>query len=185
MPYIFSGAYDMQITFDFAAKRIVLDGPEADLLSLIEAVRTIAPKLPQLTVNTVVPAATGHTSAAGSPATGNAGGNEDRRAPNGNATMREFARGLAPGTHSERIATIAYFMKHHEQKETFSPKEMDASYLACGFQKPSKMPIALSDAKKIRYVANSGYGQWRIDRDGENWVIGKINTPTTEENGKD
>jgi hypothetical protein len=166
----------MKITFDFAAKRVVIDGAEQDLMNLIAAVRELAPSLPQLTVNAIAPDQASappppphrqqETPAAGRPAT------------NGDTTtLREFARSLEPDTHAERIAAIAFYVKDREGRAFFAPKDMDSWYLACGFKKPSAMPIALSDAKKVRYVSNSGYGKWEIDRDGENWVIGRLNRP--------
>lgn len=175
----------MTITLDFAGKRIVLDGAEKELLALIEAVRKLAPTLPQLTVNSVgtesPPTSGGAVGGAGSAS------NQPQGRPGERSTMRDFVRGLNPKTHSEKIAAIAYFVSQFENRPSFSPKEMDGWYTACNLAKPSTMSIALSDAKKLRYVFSAGYGQWKLDRDGENWVIGQVNRTfsSAAESGKD
>jgi len=171
----------MQITFDFSAQRIVVDGPEAELLSLLDAVRKIAPGMPQITINTVASSGAKDEH----PGRERHGGWADR----GNAsstpkTMREFVKSIDASTHSQKISSIAYFLKNHDKKDRFSPKEMDGYYTVCGFTKPSSLPVALSDAqKKSRYIKNVSYGQWELDTDGENWVIGRLEHPSDVSSG--
>lgn len=80
------------------------------------------------------------------------------------------------GNTSERLAAIAYYVKHHEEEETVSPKQMSRWFTICGFQKPSQMGVAFSDARRQHgYVENVGRGEWRITTNGENLIIGKLN----------
>ncbi|MEX2185962.1 MAG: hypothetical protein WD875_04170 [Pirellulales bacterium] len=166
----------MKVTFDLARQSISIEGDSDNLLSVLAAVRDVAPALTQISILTT-PA--GKPSSPPPPANSNGQGNGDGSAPASDLTgqtLRQFARGLQLDNASERIAAIAYYEKTNEDRQSFSAKQMDEWFGLCGFQKPSQMPVAIFDAKrKYGYIETAGHGQSRIARGGENLVIGKMN----------
>jgi len=175
----------MKVTFDLAARQISIDGDGPELLKLLETVRAVAPQLPNIQIATkgelhAPPALYTGTG----PGTGTGVGmvNQDYSPPSIGAlqsgqTVRQFVRGLPLDNAAERIAAIAYYIKTHEGRNDFSPKEMDSWFSICGLQKPAQMGVAIFDTKrKYGYIDNgNGRGQWRLTIGGENLVIGKLN----------
>jgi hypothetical protein len=165
----------MKVTFDFAAQKISVEGDAPQLLEVVAAVRELAPSLKEIVINP-----NGARSAASDHPptkpqfTGSGGQNGG---PLSGQTIRQFVKSLGVSTASERIAAIAYYVKHQDGKDVFSPKEMDGWFGICGLQKPAQMPVAVSDAKRhTGYVDNAGHGKWRITNNGENLVVGKLNS---------
>jgi hypothetical protein len=156
------GGYIMKVTFDFSKNQIGIEGEGPELISVLQVVRDIAPKIPEIKISTQAPSASGDEK-------------PPREALGNNQTLRQFARSLVVDNISEKIATIGYFLKRHEGRDTFSPKELADLFVTCGFQKPAEMSVALNDAKrKYGYVDNAGVGKWKLTTSGENVIIAKL-----------
>jgi hypothetical protein len=170
----------MKVVFDFAKQQISIDGDEQRLLEVLGVVRQIAPLLTKIEITT---SAAAPQSLASSPrlTLPSQTGSDTSQAGNGaplqtGQTGRQFVRRLVLDNAYERIAAIAYYYKTYEGRQFFSPKEMDNWFAICGFQKPSQMPVAMSDAsRKYGFVESSARGQWRLTTSGENLIIGKLN----------
>lgn len=159
----------MKIRFDFALRQISLEGDNAEVSALINALRDLAPSFPS--INIAFDAPTNVVT--------------QERAPTGNGeltqvsqamgqSLRHFVRSLALENNSERIAAIAFYQSRHGGRPTFSPREMGEWFVQCGFPQPGQMPVAVFDAKrKYGFVESAGRGSWRVSRVGENLVIGK------------
>jgi hypothetical protein len=168
----------MKITLDFAANKISIEGDAPQLLEIIAAVREAVPSIEEIVIT---------TNSTRAPHSGPGPGESLPRLPspprsgsNGKTlngqTIRQFVRSLPLRTAQERIVAIAYYMKHQEGRDVFSPKEMDGWFSICALPKPSQMPVALSDAKRhAGYVDSAGYGKWKLTNNGENLVVGKLN----------
>lgn len=164
----------MKVHFDFDRRAISIEGQEPELVELLKLVREIAPKLPQITISI-------HSIPVSNQTVANDQKGGSLAAQASNQSMRQFARSLSLSNAAERIAALAYYGKHIEGKETFSPKEMSATFMACGFQSPAQMPVAVFDAKKrYGYIESAGRAKWRITTSGENLIVGK-----TEESKKE
>ena len=163
----------MKVVFDFSAQQIAIEGDGPQLLELIGKVRELAPKLTHIQI------VTSH-SATGVIA-GNGNENDNKHNPSGVGTLKQFARQLSFQNLSERIAAIAYYLKNHEDRETFSPKEMEQAFTFAAFQKPSQMSVAISDAsRKLGYLETGGYGKWKLTTQGENLITRKLNEVAQE-----
>lgn len=159
----------MKVTFDFARKRIGIEGDGPELVSLLQLVRDIAPKLTGINI---VAGEIGEPDP--EPPGERNGGRSAKEAGQGFQTLREFARSLTPTNLAERIAVIGYYVAKHDGKNTFSPKEMANWFAMCGFEKPSQMSVAIFDARrKYGYLDSAGHGEWRLTTQGENLVIRK------------
>lgn len=175
----------MKVTFDFCKQAISIEGEEPKLVELLTLARSIAPLLSQIQITTRSPSASSPESVRPSPIpiqSGQSeeqltGGNGDGAGPTIHGqTLRQFVRSLTLENAYERAAAIAYYIKRHENREFFSPKEMGEWFTHCGLQRPSQMPVAMSDAKrKYGYIDSAGYGKWRITTSGENLIVGKMN----------
>jgi hypothetical protein len=161
----------MKVIFDLQSGRLVIEGDGPDLIQVLEAARSLGPKLSQIQIIT------------SGGASGDSVAESDRetqattpvRQNSAGKTLRQFARSLTLNNASERIAAIAYYVNKIEGRPGFSPKEMDGWFTMCGFQKPSQMPVALFDTKrKYGYAENAARGVWRISNQGENLIIAKI-----------
>ena len=171
----FEGTH-MKVLFDLHTKSVSIEGDGPEVVQLLELVRDIAPKLPQITINTSPTNGEQPKREEIKPAINNGDGG------NGGETLRQFCRKLSLASNSERIAAIGYFKKHHEQVASFTPKEIGQWFTICGFQKPSQMSVAVFDARKRRgYVDTAGQGSWKLTTEGENLVIGKLNNEENED----
>jgi hypothetical protein len=161
----------MKVLFDFSAGQIGIEGDGPELVQLLQLVHEIAPKLPAINILTTPPkAGNGQTNGAGKHSL-----IADHPAPANGTTMRQFVRSLSLGSVAERITAIAYYQKHHGQRDSVSPKEMADWFTHCGLQKPSQMPVAMFEAKKrCGYMENASHGLWKISTQGENFVTGKL-----------
>jgi len=162
----------MKVTFDFATQRISIDGDGPHLLELLGMVREIAPKLSHIQIsanNSAPPSETGKNAAK----IGENGGDNSVRT---GVTLKQFVRQLNFENLSERIAAIGYYYKQNENRDTFSPKDMETWFTFASFQKPAQMSVAINDAaRKHGYVESGGYGKWRLTTQGENIVTHKLN----------
>ena len=171
----------MKVVFDLAAGRIGIEGDGPELVSLLQLVRDIAPKIPNIHFSTIAGEHQPQTPVKLKPPTdaGSAGGEGAAGSSTGlvsGLTLRQFVKSIPLTTASERITAIAYYFKTHEAKNSFSPKEMDNWFTMCGFPKPAQMPTAVFDTKrKSGYLENAGHGQWKLSNQGENLISGKMN----------
>jgi hypothetical protein len=158
----------MRITFDFAKQQVGIEGDGPELVEVLGIVREIAPKLPSINI-----------------IASQVNGSRDTRADNGfrlenqgssaTQTLRQFVRSLPLNNIYEKIAGISYYQNKLNRVSAFSPKELGEWFTQCGFQKPSHMPVALSDARRrYGYMESVGRGMWRLTTNGENLIIGKI-----------
>src|SRR5262249_25950915 len=95
----------------------------------------------------------------------------------GNApqTLRQFVRSMSLDSTYERIAAIAYYQNRIIGRGSFSPRELSDWFTQAGLQKPSQMPVALSDGRRrYGYVESVSRGEWRITTNGENLIVGKL-----------
>jgi hypothetical protein len=157
----------MKITLDFSRNQVSIDGDGPELLNILEKARELMPQLSE--INIVTSRASNVDGALGNPPKGpNDGASGHIPAP------REFAKKIAPATAAERIATIATYQKRYQNRDFFSPKEMEDWFSHFGFSKPTQMTVAVFDAKKgMGYVENVGYAKWRLTPTGENFVVRK------------
>lgn len=168
----------MQVQFDFAAQRISIEGDSPDLLQVLAAVRELAPQLSSINIVTQTQDSGNAPSKPdqwknGQGATGMFAG-----AP---MTMRQFVRSISLDSAMERIAAVAYYQRHHDENESFSPKQMDEWFVQCGFQKPANMSVTFADTRRTRgFIENVSRGEWRITRQGENLILGKLEQPNEE-----
>ena len=154
----------MQVHFDLKSQSVKIEGESPDILKILEAVRDLAPNLPNISISI----------------DGDMNGQQkqkpDSSGSSNGVTLRQFVRKLPLKTQAEKIAAIGYFKKVHEDTGTFSPKEMSGWFTVCGFKKPNQMPVAFSDARKRNdYIESVTLGSWKITTNGENLVIGKLN----------
>lgn len=168
----------MKLIFDFAAEKIAIEGDEPELVSLLTLARELAPSISSIEITTTKGASprveNKHATAETPQESTNNGGTVSGK------TLRQFARSLSLSSVAEKMAAIAYYVKRFEEKATFSPKEMTGWFGACGFEIPKAMPVAVFNAaKNNRFFSNVGYGQWKLDRPGENFVISKENEAET------
>lgn len=163
----------MRVTFDFANQCISIDGDSPDLLEILKEVKTLAPMLTTISIETVSKSS---VQAANRRQPGEPQVNTNQPDnPGIPKTMREFAKSLNLTSAMDRIAAIGYFKKVYGNQPHFSPKEMDEWFTQCGLQKPKQMSVTLSDTKRLRgYVDSSGRGDWRITPEGENHVVSLI-----------
>jgi hypothetical protein len=177
MPLVFEDTA-MKVVFDISNQQIAIEGDGAELISVLEKAREIAPMMTEINIITsprsaIAPSEQNPISGPGT--TANAITGEPKSVP----TIKEFGKSVSPGTASERIATIAAYVKRFENRETFRPKEMSDWFTHCGFQKPAQMGVALQDTKSNSgFIENTGYGKWKITPAGENFVTRKL-----EQNG--
>jgi len=159
----------MRVVFDLVGKRISIEGDGSELVAVLQAAREIAPQITEINLVT----GTGNLATqTGGQAVNDEGGVEQLVGQ----TLKQFTRSLDLGNASERIAAIAYYLKHHSEEEIVTPKNMSRLFTTCGFQKPSQMGVAFSDARRQHdYVENVGRGEWRITTNGENLIVGKLN----------
>jgi hypothetical protein len=163
----------MKIVFDFSNQRISIEGDGPQLLNLLGMVREIAPKLShiEISTNNTLPAKISNNGVST-----NATTTDNNPAPSDSQTLKQFVRQLNFKNLSERIAAIAYYYKRYENRDIFSPKDMDSWFTFAAFQKPSQMAVALSDAsRKLGYVESTGYTKWKLSTQGENLITGKLN----------
>lgn len=166
----------MQITFDLLNQKVTVEGEGVELAQILTLVREIAPDIR----NIQFAIRTGEASAS---TNGRHVETVARNEPNGHAatngppppngvTLRDFARSVNPKTMYERAAVVAYYLREHEGRATFSPKDLDQRFAICGFQKPRNMAVMLNDCRRrTGYVENVKYGEWRLARDGDNLMI--------------
>lgn len=161
----------MQVVFDFANQRINVDGEGQELVQLFSLLKEIAPQIPSITFSSSSSGAKGAGTNNDQGGNGNSGnGGSDIK-----QTMRQFVRSLSLGSMSEKICAIAYYQKTVLSRSSFSPKEMGDWFVQCGLEKPAQMPVAVFDAKKKNgYLDNAGHGSWKLDTQGENMIIRKI-----------
>ena len=172
----------MKIVFDFAAERIAIEGNEPELVELLKVVRELAPSLSNISIST---GKSGNRHVASGGGTAETQSRPPEKPSNGavftGQTLKQFARSLCLSNIAEKIAAIAYYVKHFEEKPTFAPKEMVAWFNTCGFEIPTQMATAIFNAgKHQRVVENNGHGSWQLTRAGENLVIGKQNQADAE-----
>jgi hypothetical protein len=159
----------MKVLFDMAQNQISLEGDGPDLMTVLQLVRDIAPKVSEIRI--VTSAISGRITMPDS--------NQQERpaGQRGIPSMKEFARAIDPRTITEKIVSIAEYVKRHDGRSSFSAREMSDWFTICGFEKPSQMPVALFDGKrKYGYLDKAGHGQWRLSTAGENFVTRKLET---------
>lgn len=165
----------LKVTFDFSRRQIGIEGDGPELMQILGIAREIAPQLPSINIETIVTAAqdvagNGHQAATTTTTTPTTtvGGT----AP---ATMRQFIKNLRLENAAERITAIGYYQKHHDGRDAFSPKEMEAWFTQCGLQKPAQMSVAIWETKKkYGYLESVGHGASRVNNQGDNLIIGKL-----------
>jgi hypothetical protein len=176
----------MQVLFDFANHRVVVDGEGQELVSLFSLIRDIAPQLPSITftsTGSVPPPPHGSGSGSGVPsgASSGSGGANTNGGSSGDSPppgMKQFVKDLSLGSISEKICAIAYYQATYMGKDTFSPREMDMWFTHAGQEKPSQMSVGIFDARKRHgYVESAGHGIWRLSTPGENLIIRKMQDP--------
>jgi hypothetical protein len=169
----------MKIVFDFAAQQITIEDQEPKLTEVLQAARQIAPLLSHIQI---VTKSTGTPKSPQKAAESESTRQESNGGGLTHQTLKQFVKGLPLSGASERIAAIAYYMRGHENRETFSPKEMDTWFTIAGLQKPKLMPVAVFDAKRHSgYVENASHGQWKLTVQGENLIVGKLNDSEEQE----
>lgn len=168
----------MKVIFNIAEQKICIEGEGEQLVEVLKAVREVAPSISHIQIEATSTGDAKQSPASRKDRNGDSGGSSVL----GTKTLKQFVRSLRLGNTAERISVIAYHMKHNENRDSFSPKEMSAWFTMCGLAKPNQMPVALFSAKKRHgYVESSGHGRFRISTNGENLVVGKLNA--TEGNG--
>lgn len=157
------GKMNIKVTFDFAASQIIVEGTEGDLLSLAKEAKSLVPLLKDIhIVNSQIK----HTPEM-HPNVLHGQLNQPRQ-----VALRDFVKKLPLSNSYEKIAAIGYHAIKIENKTYFTVKELNDWFSLCGFQKPSQMAVALSDAKrKYGYVASKGRDQWTITTGGENLIL--------------
>jgi hypothetical protein len=160
----------MKVVIDVVAGRLAIEGDGPELLKVLEATRALAPEVRQIQIVTT-----------SEPACDDQGREPENRheplarPPQSNQTLRQFVRSLSLNNSAERIAAIGYYVNKIEGRPSFSPKDIDGWFTMCGFQKPSQISVAVFDAKrKYGFVESAGRGCWRISNQGENLIIGKL-----------
>jgi hypothetical protein len=161
----------VKVFFDLSAGLIRIEGEGDDLVKVFQAARELAPSMDIHITGTAGIAGEKRPSqppVQQSPQNGNG--------PSG-LTLKQFIKSLHLQNTAERIAAIAYHEKHHENRESFSPKEMGSWFTIAGLQKPNQMAVAVFDAKKrYGYLDSAGHGKWKLTPNGENLVVGKQNS---------
>lgn len=164
----------MQVVFDFANKKVVVDGDGPDLVNIFSLIKEIAPKLPSITFTSTgsVDSSSGGNGGGGNGSGGGEGGGNSQTGHN--QTMRQFVRSLSLGSLSEKITAIAYYQSKVLSRPTFSPKDMADWFTQCGLEKPTQMSVAVFDTKKRNgFIENAGHGSWKVSTQGENFIIRK------------
>lgn len=158
----------MKVVFDIQNGKISLEGEREDIVRTLELAKEIAPYVSQIQIT---------TKEIEDPLVNKS----DFQKPNSVTkdllpkSMRQFARSLPLANTAERLAVLAYFANKIEGKPSFAPKEMDAWFTMCGFQKPNQMSVALFDGKrKYGYLQNVSRGSWKISQKGEELIVAKI-----------
>ncbi|MCE9543988.1 MAG: hypothetical protein K8T25_00460 [Planctomycetia bacterium] len=160
----------MKVVFDLAAQQISIEGDGEKLLEVLEAARNLAPHITHIQIHAGAPPKKSQEK--GPPASGNT----SNGAGGATQTLKQFVRSLRLDNTAERVAAIAYHVKHQENRESFSPKEMGSWFTIAGLQKPKQMPVAMFAAKKRHgYVDSAGHGKFRLATNGENLVTSKMN----------
>lgn len=161
----------MKLIIDFAASQITIEGDGPELVTVLQAARDVAPMISEIKLLTGTSTPKREEPADPSGGTGVTAGGSKRQWK----SMREFTRWLGLASIAERLTGIAYYVKLHEGKTTFTAKEMDGWFTLCGFEKPAQMSVALSDAKrKAGTMEGAGYGNWKLTTTGENLITRKI-----------
>jgi hypothetical protein len=169
----------MQVAFDFANRRITVEGEGDELVKLFALVKDVAPQLPTITF-VATGGSAGATNGVAPASIASPSASHDFTTMPGAAppTMREFIRGLSLTSMAERITAIAYYQSRFLSTPTFSPKEMGNWFTQCGLEKPNQMSVSVHDAKKRNgYIENAGHGVWRITTQGENFVVRRMQRP--------
>jgi hypothetical protein len=162
----------MKLIIDFAASQITIEGDGPELVSVLQAARDVAPMISEIKLLTGGPVPKREEAPEPQGGGGLAAGGGSRK---NWKTMREFTRWLGLASIAERLTGIAYYVKIHEGKTTFTAKEMDGWFTLCGFEKPAQMSVALSDAKrKAGTMDGAGYGNWKLTTTGENLITRKV-----------
>ena len=157
----------IKITFDLSAGQIVVEGEEGDLMKLAEQAKSLAPSLSEIRILTQKKQASLEKGESPVPASVTVAARQP--------SIRDFAKSLNLSNTYERIAALAYHAIKTQGRASFSVKEISDWFGLCGFQKPTHMPAALSDAKrKYGYVDSKGRDQWSIATGGENIIIGLL-----------
>lgn len=166
----------MKVSFDLARNQVTIEGDGPDLMSLLQLVRDVAPKVSEIRLVTT-PANAAMPPAGASPAGNGASGSaEGEKSPQGGPTMREFARSMAPANLSEKIVAIGAYLERFESRSSFSPKEISDYFRICGFEKPAQMAVALFDARrKYGFLEKAGYGLWKLSTAGQNLAARRLN----------
>lgn len=166
----------MKVVFDLTDRRLVIEGDGPELLKVLQAARDLAPNISQIQIITAAnDSLQSDSNQIQSPPPENQ--KSEQRPPPSTppATLRQFSRSLALNNTYERIAIIAYYVNKVENRQTFSPKEIDGWFTMCGYQKPTQMGTALFDCKrKYGFIENIGRGMWKISTQGENLILRKL-----------
>jgi hypothetical protein len=162
----------MKVVFDLSAGKISIEGESSKLIEVLQAAQQIAPLLSRVEIDRKPAASQDERPGTRNDVSGQGAGS----LPANGRTLKQFVRQLGLDNIAERVAGIAFYEKHYDNRDSFSPKEMGDWFTICGFQKPAQMPVAIFDTKrKYGYVDSAGHAKWKITTNGENLVIGKQN----------
>lgn len=154
----------VKLTFDFGSRQIIIEGKGDELIKLAQEAKSLVPHFSEIRIideqKSIKPQEMPSQLTTHPTLEQNKG------------SLRQFAKSLSLSNTYERIAAIAYYAIKIEHKPSFSVKEMGDWFGLCGFQKPSLMTVALSDAKrKYGYIESKGRDQWTISTAGENKIM--------------
>jgi hypothetical protein len=161
----------MKVVFNLSDQQITIEGDGEQIVDVLKAVREVAPSITHIQLET-----TSSARPESAESTRNGQQADQIGASTGIRTLKQFVRAIRLSNTAERIAAIAYHIRHQENRESFSPKEMGAWFTMCGLAKPNQMPVALFGAKnRYGYVDSAGHGRFKLTTNGENLVVGKLN----------
>jgi hypothetical protein len=108
--------------------------------------------------------------------------NRDRNAPadeNKILDLRSLAQSKNPHTVNEKVALVAYYLKHHapadERRDYIGSDDIARYFVEAGFELPTAPPsMTLTHAKNAGYLNQAERGQWRLNPVGHNLVAHKL-----------
>ncbi len=85
-------------------------------------------------------------------------------------TPKEFMKAKRPDKAIEKVATLAYYLRHHREQPSFETKDLTALNDEAQEPKFTSASMHIGNALKAKYLTTSGRGQRTISRIGEELV---------------
>lgn len=165
----------MKVVFNIVNGQVSIEGDGPDLISVLQAVRDVAPKLTEIRLITAPTHPKQIVAGAGSHDVPTEENKVNLPPAGGAPTLREFVKQVGPESVADRIVALGFYHSRYQGEDSFSPKQMEQWFDHAGLVKPAQMPVAIFAARKrYGYVDSPSHGRWKVTVAGENAITRKL-----------